>query len=134
MTPPLQSRPNCRTKIGVLNFAASRGRMKVSAFGFAASRFPKETSEDMTREDLILATAPHIDPNSPGRERRTLGARKPPVRALQKGARHSRRAPSLGRLPPWDGITTVGRFACWTMCPNSHNGGQSVAKSWLFYP
>jgi hypothetical protein len=40
--------------------------MKVSAFGFAASRlrgFPKETSADMTREDLILATAPHIDPN-----------------------------------------------------------------------
>jgi hypothetical protein len=20
------------------------------------------------------------------------------------------------------------------MCPNPHNGGQSVAKSWLFYP
>lgn len=53
-----------------------------------------------------------------------------PLGDLSKEARHSRRAPSLGRKRrPQDGNTTLDRFVRWKMCSNSHNLRQSFGDS-----
>ena len=63
-----------------------------------------------------------------------LHARRPAGRPLQKrpAIRDGRQV--KGGTAVSDGIATLGQFARWRMHPNSHNGGQSVAKSWLLYP